>query len=120
MELTIRSPDRNWSNIIPRYLTLFLASIFIPLQDILKSSKENICNLRLGPKIIISVLPKCNDSLLSTNHSWHDFNIPDNFCEMILVFLSENNIAVSSAYSKTLQSDSIPICISFTSIKNSN
>jgi hypothetical protein len=39
---------------------------------------------------------------------------------MTLVFLSENNIAVSSAYSKTLQSDSIPICISFTSIKNSN
>jgi hypothetical protein len=54
-----------------------------------------------GPNRILSVLPKCKDNLLSTSHSWQDFNILDSFSEMTLVSLCENKIAVSSAYNKT-------------------
>ena len=63
IEFTMFSSVRVGSKIVPRYLTLSLSSITLPLHSIFKFD----CDLSLGlePNKIDSVLPKCNDNLIS-------------------------------------------------------
>ena len=76
-EVATLAPERHYSNITPKYFTVFFALIALPLQVMLKTDCD--FNLGLDPNSKDSVLPKCRESLLSTSHS---LTISSSFCKI--------------------------------------
>lgn len=88
--------DRFWSKVIPRYLIDEVDSMDVPEQVICRLD----CDLSfcLDPNKIDSVLPKCNDNLLSTD-LWLTYSISSvNAFSTTDKLLPDTRIPESSAY----------------------
>ena len=105
MEDTILSPHNLASIYKPSYFTCWEALMTCSLQTIQKCS--TLPSVRLGPNNMLSVFPKCNDNLLSTNQSEQDSKTLPSFFDIKSTRVWEKRIALSSAYKINLQSWSI-------------
>ena len=70
--LTTFTLDRLSSICKPKYLTSLTLLIF--MFQHLTSKDSTSLRFLFVPKIITQVLPRCNESLLSMSHCWHDSN----------------------------------------------